>query len=398
MTGTTNIDELLSLLDMSESLLLYNSEIIEDITQNGGTVVYSYNNIIIATEINEIFFNELNNNNNIEFIKDIPMKKYGEVSNNLVGQLDIDSLTNTTTTTINSESYKIKDSDNRNSEKIIDGKSGKSRKPLNDNIIDNERKKSENNLQPVILNNNFTINTQTDNWVNYIVLANGTLPFKYELVKPENYDGDLYFYNNIISGSSLNSGTYDIIFKVINDYGYDKKTIKLNIVEPIKITNDKFNVYNKLGSFFSYTIESSGGKQKTYSVDNLPSELVLNNNVISGHFINKGEYIMELNVSGITSSDSENLVINVGEPPLIISSGDISSEQYSEFIYEIESNNSGNTIYEVLGILPEGLTFIVNKISGIPIYSGVFNLKIKATNPYGISTKDLKITIYQINN
>ena len=58
----TNINELLQLLDDSNNILIadltYSSLVEDSIKQNGGTVIYSYNNIIVASDISETFYNE----------------------------------------------------------------------------------------------------------------------------------------------------------------------------------------------------------------------------------------------------------------------------------------------------------------------------------------------------
>ena len=91
MTGST-INDLMQILNASDTILRYNSIIENDITQNGGTVLYSFNNIIIASEISEIFFKSLQNNTYIEYINSLPLKKYGDVNTNLINQLDISNL------------------------------------------------------------------------------------------------------------------------------------------------------------------------------------------------------------------------------------------------------------------------------------------------------------------
>ena len=90
--ATDNINELLQLLDASNNILIsdltYSSSIEDTIRQNGGTVVYSYNNIIVASEISENFYNELQKNPNIDYIESLALKQYGIVDTNLISKID----------------------------------------------------------------------------------------------------------------------------------------------------------------------------------------------------------------------------------------------------------------------------------------------------------------------
>lgn len=381
MTGMTNVDELLSILNTSESILRYNSQIEDDISQNGGTVLYSYNNIIIASEISETLFTELQKNTYIEYVKDLPLKKYGEIDYSLINQLDISkiNISGITTETINNKTIdnitinKVKNSS-------VDGVSGKSKKLKNTET------------QPTITNTELILSTMINDWFTFPILVNGTLPLKYEF-SSNNFNGDLILNNNILSGKTNESGIYNIIIKVINNYGYDQKTITLTVQDVVKITNSNLNVNNKIGTYFSYPIETSGDSPKIYTVSNLPTDLTLTDNIISGVFTNVGTYNMTLIVSDTTSSDYEQLTVNVGDIPIIDSPSEIYCQQYSGFSYTITPSGIS---YNIIGILPEGLMFNGNTISGTPIYTGVTNLKMKATNPYGTTLKDLKITIYKM--
>lgn len=395
MTGITNVDELLSILNTSESILRYNSQIEEDISQNGGTVLYSYNNIIIASEINDALFAELQKNTYIEYIKDLPLKKYGDINYSLINQLDISkiNISEITTETIDNETIEnITNIDINTTDSNVDGVSGKSKKSLLKNKTNDSINISTSKAPPIITNTGLTLSVMVNEWFTYPIIVDGTLPFKYDFYT-NNFNGELTLYNYILSGITNDSGVYNIDIKVTNNYGYDQKTLILTVQDVVKIINSNLNVYNKIGTYFSYPIETSGDSPKIYTVSNLPTELILTDNVISGIFISGGTYDMTLIVSGTTSSDSKQLIVNVGNIPIINSSSEIYSQQYSDFNYAITP--SGIT-YNIIGILPEGLIFNVNTISGNPIYTGITNLKMKATNPYGTTLKDLKITIYNM--
>ena len=87
MSKKNNMNELLDLLNNSNDNLNTNLKLENDIRNNGATILYSYNNIIIASEINDMLYNNLKTDNNIEFIQELPLKKYGDIDINLIDQI-----------------------------------------------------------------------------------------------------------------------------------------------------------------------------------------------------------------------------------------------------------------------------------------------------------------------
>ena len=398
MTGTTNIDELLSLLNSSDillnasdTILRYKTSIEDDVKVNGGTVIYSFNNIIIASEISEDFFVKLQANPYIDFIGDLPLKKFGNVSSDLLDQLDISKLfintSGVTSAIVNPSSS-------------VDGVSGKSRVPAIQNIINGLPAPipTLQGLPPVILNTGLTLSIATNTGFTFPLFVDGTTPITFNFVRPANYVGQLSLQNsNTLIGQVTNVGTYNITITATNGYSVDTKILTLNVFENIKITNTNLKVYSKIGTQFNYAIETLGTPPISYSAIGLPSGLTLNNNIISGIFNSANTYNITITATGQTNSDSKILTITSGSPPIITSSGQTSSPQYTGFTYTITSlNSTGDTTYNIIGILPTGLEFNGKTISGIPIYTGPYSLEIKATNPFGTTLKDLNITITQI--
>lgn len=411
LTGSTNnIDDLIQTLNISNNILRYNSEVETSVKQNGGTVLYSYNNIIIASEISESFYNELQKNPYIEYIDSLPLKKYGDVNTDLINQIDVSKIF--IGDSIDSSGV-ISQTDDEMPEIIInsntgvttnvttlsvgvDGVSGKSRPPrIRPTVGVTGSTYSSVGIPPTITNQTLILTTQTKTQFNYVITASGTGPITFELVKPSNFNGSLNLTNNgTITGLSNNLGFYNIDIIAKNIYGIATQKLGIIVIEPVEITNTNFNVYNKFGTNFSYTIESSGTLPKTYSVSVLPSGITLTGNILSGTFISEGTYSMILIVSGTTSSDSKNLSVVVGSAPIITSSGEISINAYSASTYTITSSPSVDVIYNITGILPRGLRFSTNIITGTPMTSGIFTVTLKATNNFGENTKKLKITIY----
>ena len=357
-----NINELLNLLGSSENILRYNSIIEDDITNNGGTVLYSYNNIIIASEISDEIYTKLQNDNHIEYIQDLPLKKYGDVDVNLINQFDAARITTISNVSGNTVS--------------ISG------------------------IPPTIYNDIFTLTALTNDTFNYIMKASGSLPITYEFITPINYYDDLSLKNfNTIEGKSSNVGIFGITFKAHNNYGTDTKKLILTIIENVKITNTIFDVYNKLGTFFSYVIESIGPYPKYYSVTpNLPAGVYLDNNIISGTFTTGGTYVMSIGVSGITSSDSKTLTINVGVAPIITSFGELIVEENASVNYTITSTLITDVTYNIIGALPIGFSFDgIDTISGTALVKGSYSVTLKAYNGFGENLKKLKIVVYDMD-
>lgn len=374
MTGTTNIDELINLLNISDTILRFNIEVENTIKQNSGTIVYSFNNIIIASEINDSLFKELLKSPYIDYIQDLPLKSYGDIDSSLIGQLD--------PTKINLD--------------IVDGVYGDTSENGIQNIENGVSVGLGIGTAPRITNLNLALSALTNEWFDYQIYISGSIPINLQYV-PINYEGNLELtYDNKLSGKTSVAGIYEITLRATNNYGFDIKTLILTILDPVKIINTDLLVYNKIGTIFNYTILTSGTPPIIYNVINIPPNLTLTNNIISGVFSSGGTgatYNMTIVVSGTSNSDSKDITLITGSVPIITSSGDVECEQYADFTYTVTSTGTLPITYNILGIMPTGLQFKVDTISGIPIYDGIYNLKIKATNAYGESIKDLRIFV-----
>lgn len=411
LTGTTSIDELIQSLNISTNILRYNSEVETSVKQNGGSVLYSYNNIIIASEISEEFYAELQKNPYIEYIDSLPLKKYGDINTDLINQIDVSKIfigdsvdSSGVISQTDSQMPEIYINTNTGSTRApdpttneIDGVSGKSRPPRVKPTVGVEGSTySSVGIPPIITNQLLEVSSLSNVFFDYTITASGTGPITFEIIKPLNYVGSLDLINNgKMTGKSSNLGYYNITLKAKNIYGVDTRTLKLIVSESVEITNTNLDVYNKSGSTFSYKIESSGSLPKNYSTSTLPSGITLSGNSLNGVFAASGVYNITLIVSGTTTSNSKILSVTVGSSPIITSDGEITIEEYSGLTYNITSSPSSGVTYNVIGILPKGLRFNVNKIEGIPIITGIYYVTLKATNNFGESTKSLKITIYQ---
>ena len=168
MTGTTNIDELINLLNISDTFLRFNIEVENLIKQNSGTIIYSFNNIIIASEVNESLFKDLLKNPYIDYIQDLPLKSYGEIDSSLIGQLD--------PTKINLN--------------IVDGVYGDNSENGVQNIENGVSVGLGIGTAPRITNLNLRLSALTNEWFDYQIYISGSIPINLQYV-PINYEGDL---------------------------------------------------------------------------------------------------------------------------------------------------------------------------------------------------------------
>lgn len=248
---------------------------------------------------------------------------------------------------------------------------------------------------PSIVNTNLTLSAFTYEWFSYKVVAEGTLPITCIINIPTEFKGELIFQNNSISGISYKSGAYNIPFTILNNFGMDEKNLNLTIHEQVRITNTNLRVYSKVDSYFFYTITSSGIEPKIYSISGGPPSISLLSDTIAGIFDTEGSYNITMTVDGVDGADSKLLNVIAGYPPTITSSSTVSGVVYEPFSYQITSSGS-ESIYKVVGMLPKGLLFRIDTISGTPTESCRKFVTLKVINPYGESYKDLMITIYQI--
>jgi hypothetical protein len=375
-TSSTNIDSLLDSISKSEDLLRYNSEIINNISENGGSTLYSYNNVMIVSNVSEELYNDLLKDDKIAFMQDLPLKQFGQIDYNLINQFDLETLSDYNLS--EDIDFEISNIFSTGSTSVVYGKS--------------KKKTSSDSSAPTITNENLTLSATTNNWFIYDLYADGKKPITFSFITPDNFNGQLTLVNgNRLSGYTSEEGTFNIIIKAQNEFGTTTKTLTLTTYDRVVITNTNLNVFSKVGYPFTYTVESLGSPPKNYSVTGLPSELTFNNGVFSGIFYSGGTYNVIVEVSNAISSDLLYLNINTAGSPNITSDTQVIATQYSAFTYNITCDYQDTAYIRVKGNLPEGLSYKNNVISGIPVRSETRQVAIYATNP--VSTKYIILTI-----
>src|ERR1035437_93836 len=147
---TNNLNELVSTLGTYNDALTYNTIIEDDIKNQGGVILYSYDNIIIASEISETYWSELQSSSNIEYIQDLPLKQYGGVDYSLIGQMSSNIL-------FDSINQNINISDSATGKTSASNISGSTTAQEIINITNSGVTKTETGIYPMIINEILTL-------------------------------------------------------------------------------------------------------------------------------------------------------------------------------------------------------------------------------------------------
>lgn len=389
MTGTTSdISELLELIETSENLFRFNSEIENEIARHGGKVVYSYNDLIIATEISDEAYGELKKNPLIDFMYDMPLKRYGDIDTNLINQLDISKLN------VSAGSSKEEGTSGTG----YSGTSGILPGPEPTPAPSGGTSGTVSKLPSIL--GTLTLTALTNEWFEYKVLTSG--PSIRLAIQPNIY-GQIGISGDTIKGLSSRDGNFDIVITATNDYGVDTKTLVVTIGSKPVITSLPITTYCSINKSLLFEIKASGA---------LPINYVLSGLTIPGLSLtsSSGQYF----VSGVPTvktgctytlyainsygSDKKTFTIQVGgDAPLITSSSSTEGLVNEDYWYIITATGDPTITYKIEGSLPPGLTFENNQISGVPNENGHWNVKLIATNPYGENKKNLSIKIVDIH-
>lgn len=374
MPTEIDINTLIEQLNISEDLIRFNASIENDIIKNSGKIVYSYNNMIIASEISEEYYTELAKNPLIENIYEVPLKRSGEIDLRVVGQMDIS---------------KFKTS-------IVDEPGGNKTDPPPSPPA---------GIMPTITSSLYK-NTMANFEFTYPITTSGSTPITLNVdwsIAPKD-NSKISLVGNTITGKVVAVGKYNIIITAKNDYGINKKILVLDVTKDLtpKITSDLI-AYGVSGSSFTYQILPLTAA--TYYAYNIPNGLSINSNtgIISGITNVAGgvyRFPISMNYSGYSSA-TETLELRVSStgmsPPIITSVGFCPGLVTQDYTYTIVSSGSKPITYQIInGSLPAGLTLKNDLISGTPINVESKTVKLQATNFTGTTTKDLKITIQDI--
>jgi hypothetical protein len=192
----------------------------------------------------------------------------------------------------------------------------------------------------------------------------------------------------LISGSPLAEGISNVNVSVSNSSGNDSKIIIFNIIGPPVIETGVVSGY--LETTFSTNILASKNPT-SYDATGLPPGLSVNTltGVISGKPTVAGTFLVTMYASNSGGTGTVTQPFTIFPPPVIISAA-ASGTVGLRFNYNILTEHAKSIITTGL---PPGLTSSGSTIFGTPTVAGTFNVIVNATNPAGMSTATLVLTI-----
>lgn len=206
-----------------------------------------------------------------------------------------------------------------------------------------------------------------------------------------------------ISGSPLNSGSFDVQISATNANGSDVRTLVINISPSgAPVITSSLLVVGQQGQPFSYSITATNNPTSFSAIGlGVVTGLSLNSSgVISGTPTKFGIFTVTVtasNSSGISAPVDVIFYINQSDGsdpvPVITSSPTSSGVNGSPFNYTITA--LGNpSLYEVIGLdaIP-GLSLVNNTITGTPTVYGSFIVELLATNAAGTGSLPLLIDL-----
>jgi LruC domain-containing protein len=232
----------------------------------------------------------------------------------------------------------------------------------------------------------------------YTLTATGTEPLTFSV---GNLPAGLNFNANtgVISGTPTVAGTFNVELTASNVYGEDNKTLTIIITQPVDppVITSVLTRQATVNEPFSYLLTASGSGPVDLNVNNLPDGLSFDTetSIISGSPTAAGVYSITLTATNSGGTTTETLVLTVGTPPTITSPFTASGTAGDQFsTYTFTASGSSQISYAVSN-LPQGLSFdpVSRTINGTPLYPGVTEVLLTATNAYGNDAKTLIITI-----
>ncbi len=232
----------------------------------------------------------------------------------------------------------------------------------------------------------------------YIITATGTDPINYTAT---NLPDGLTFNasTHTISGTPTNAQVKNVTITADNLIGVNSKTLVFSIITPgsAPVISSAVIAHTPVNQSFVYEVVASGTGPVTYNATNLPSGLTFNSttHVINGIPTSAGTFTIPISASNSFGSNNKNLVLTVGNPPVITSSltaHAVTGQQFST--YTLTASGSAPITFDASN-LPAGLYFSneTNTINGTPSQANVVNVTLTATSEYGNSSKVLVITI-----
>ncbi len=218
----------------------------------------------------------------------------------------------------------------------------------------------------------------------YDITASGSSPITFSVVSglPP---GVTFDNNHTLSGTPTTPGTYSTVLGASSPFGSAQLTVTFTVGSS-PVIQGPLTVNAPINVPLSYVITAIGTTPITFSLTSaLPQGLTFDGTAtISGTPTPLGTTTVGLSAVNADGNGTANLVINVGNPPLITSSLAVNLPIHIAGSYTITASGSAPiTLGENLA-LPPGLSFDgVSVISGTPTAVGSTTVNLTASNAFG---------------
>ncbi len=193
-----------------------------------------------------------------------------------------------------------------------------------------------------------------------------------------------------ISGAVTTSGVYSIGLHASNTDGTDDEVLTLTVGTPASISTP-LTAQAVVGSDFSLTLQANGFPAPALSFSEVPLELKVDGDTISGTFSTPGPVTIGVHATNQFGTDDHILIITAGTVPIITSPKMATAIIGSTFNYTLAA--SGSPIPDLTFTnVPDGLAGDGSLLSGTVAAAGVVTVGIHASNLFGVDDQTLTIT------
>jgi hypothetical protein len=198
----------------------------------------------------------------------------------------------------------------------------------------------------------------------------------------------------IISGTPYSPGTYQSTIQATNGGGTGSAVLQIVVLPYPPTVYPSNSITGIVGQPLRYQIYA-WNNPTSFSATGLPPGLSIDSatGLISGTVATTGTTIASISASNAGGTGTGSLTISIFELPVITSATNVIATQGQPFTYQITATAGANQ-FEATN-LPPGLTVdsSIGKITGAPLYSGLTNINISASNPGGTGTANLALDV-----
>lgn len=223
--------------------------------------------------------------------------------------------------------------------------------------------------------------------------SNGTAPYTYSLVSGGLPPGVTLSSAGVFSGTSSNSGTFNLSIRSTDQYGATGvANYSINVAAPTIAVSPVTLPNGTYATAYSQAITASGGNGSysfVVSAGSLPSGMTLaSSGALSGTPTSSGSFPFTVTATdGNGFSSSRAYTLTIASPTLSLSPTSVLGGSTGNAYSQTFSTSGGIAPYSynlIGGALPTGVTLSSGGLlSGTPIVSGTFNFTVRSTDAHG---------------